>query len=538
MAYSFTPELPVLNFSPRAHVRPARREYLLWPAWAYRVVAPRVRDRQLNMFQRAVLGLCRAGVVEVEKIGEKLAIHSDLAVFILFELMNLGYVAADGLPTQPGLRILDEDVIEAQDMVAGYVFQDPWNGDLWPRFVERLDYCELEYAENGFPRLLLGSTGKPWRQTAFMVSPSDAFEVSQPSPLSVIAAVSGHRKGLRHADNLTDWDEGVNPSGFAPSAVHIDRVSFVEEAPKAVFLVTYLYLAEGSAEGADWYVCDPFGFGAGVRLRRRVEQVMQTSQSLYNVVDRLVSRGVHDGLEEQKHWVEQLRARAALQVERRLTLNVRTHDAFEQIVNMEFAHQEVSQLSAACPGMKLQVALRECVKVLESLFAAMAREYPLGAAKDRVYVSRIEPRNGYRCIVPVLDKALLAATYRSAALAVGFTEPIPRAMLNVPAGQIQSVALYQQYWRLRPLVMATILAAQLDGEHPLRRAARQAPQLLCEIDDVASEGGKAGHANDQPPTADDVERTVERTYAVVGVLTGLIVAEERVAEREGEVRHE
>jgi hypothetical protein len=103
-------------------------EYILWPAWAYRVVAPCVRDRQLNMFQRAVLGLCRAGLHEVEAIGKKLAIHEDLAAFVLVELTDLGYIDNYGCTTEQGLQVLTEDAIEAHDMVAGYVFQDPWNG--------------------------------------------------------------------------------------------------------------------------------------------------------------------------------------------------------------------------------------------------------------------------------------------------------------------------------------------------------------------------------------------------------------------------
>src|SRR5690606_42085731 len=55
--------------------------------------------------------------------------------------------------------------------ISGYVFQVPWSGDLWPRFVESLDYCELEFNENGFPSVLLGTTGKPRRYRTFTVLP-------------------------------------------------------------------------------------------------------------------------------------------------------------------------------------------------------------------------------------------------------------------------------------------------------------------------------------------------------------------------------
>ena len=224
MAFNFTREAPVLNFGPRRpreHSKRTSWEYILWPAWAYRVVAPRVRDRQLNMFQRAVLGLCRTGQHDFASIGEKLAIHPDLAAFILVELTDLGYVDGDGLATEPGFRVLSEDAMDVHDMVAGYIFQDPWNGELWPRFVEQLDYCDLEYDESGFPRLLLGSTGKPWRQGAFMVLPTNSPGPTQPSPAKVVSAVSRHRKGMRYADNLTDWDDDFGQPGAALPGPHV-----------------------------------------------------------------------------------------------------------------------------------------------------------------------------------------------------------------------------------------------------------------------------------------------------------------------------
>jgi hypothetical protein len=521
MAFNFTREEPVLNFRPRAHVRPAMREYVLWPAWAYRVVAPRVRDRRLNMFQRAVLGLCRAGVVRAEIIGQKLAIHQDLAAVILVELTKLGYVDGNGCPTEQGLSALAEDAVEAHDMVAGYVFQDPWNGELWPRFVERLDYCELEYEESGFPTLLLGSTGKPKRLGAFMIFPAGISSVSRPTPTSVVAAVSSHRKRIRYAENLVDWDEDLGEPGYAPSAVHINCVSFVEEEPEPVYLMTYLYLADGSEGIADWYACDPFGLGGSVRLRRCVEQIMQTMPPLYDVVNRLVGRGVHEGLEEQIRWVDQLKISAELEVERCLTVNARGHSAFDQIVNMEFAKQEVALLGEDCPGSKRHDALRSCSKALEALFGAIADRHPLEDVWKRVYVTRINQKKGSKYMVPQPDRKWLAEKYRSAAVSVGFEEPIPESLLNIKPGHIRSVAEFGDRWRLRPLVAACLLAAQLDVDHSLRKAARCEPGLLNDVENVAKQGGMAGHASDRAVALDDVERTVECTYTIISVLLGL-----------------
>jgi hypothetical protein len=182
MALLFKREAPVLHFGARLpnemlstgeRFAKERRKYFLWPALMYRVVAPEVRDRELNVFQKAVLGMCRAGTTNVQRIGDRLHIHPDLAALIYLELQERGLLGSNGLPTEKGRELFEEETLDARRMVTGHVFQDPWSGDLWPRFVEKLDYVELQQNPNGFPDLVLGSKGKPRRERAFMVLPGD-----------------------------------------------------------------------------------------------------------------------------------------------------------------------------------------------------------------------------------------------------------------------------------------------------------------------------------------------------------------------------
>lgn len=454
MAFGFTRESPVLNFGPRHHARWRDRRFLLWPAWAYRVVAPRIQQRRLNVLQRAVMGLCRAGLVRPDTLAEHLSIHPDLAAFIVKELGDLGHLDTNGLPTSEGIRTLDADSIDTHEMVAGYVFQDPWRQDLWPRFVERLDYCELDYDENGFPVLLTGTTGKPRRFPAFAVLPrANVGAPSTPSSKAIVEAVTRHRKGLRFND-ADDTDE--EPIGeFDATGVHIRRVSFVEEMPRSVFLTTYAYVPESDSGAIDWYVCDPFGLGQSVRLRRGVEQVMHDEvPALYEVVNKLVGRTLQGGYEEHRGWLDALHLQAGLEVDQRLTVNIRTHAAFDQLIAMEAARQEMRALGLECPDWKINNILRAGVKVLESVFASMATAHPLGDIWQRVYVVRVDRRTGNKRLMQQSDAALLAELYDSAFRRVGFSDPIPRAFLNVKPGQIRSVAEFGQHWGLRRLVLA------------------------------------------------------------------------------------
>lgn len=519
MAFNFTPERPALNFGPRHHARWSSRQFLLWPAWAYRVVAPRVRQRKFNVLQRAIMGLCRAGVHRVDAIAEHLSVHADLAAFILSELRDLGYLDQHGLPTEHGIKVLEDDSFETQEMVAGYVFQDPWSGDLWPRFVESLDYCELEFNENGFPSVLLGTTGKPRRHRTFTVLPRAQLSPSTPSAAAVVQAVAQHRKGLRFKDADDHDDEALG--NFVASGVQISRVSFVEEEPQAVFLLTYLYLPESDAGATDWYACDPFGLGQSVRLRRRVETVMHDVPGLFDVVNQLVGETLHAGYEEQQRWLETIQLQAGLEIDRRLTVGFRTHRAFEQMLELEAARQEMRSLGRDCPERRINGVLRAGVKVLEAVFSSIADTHPLGDIWKRVYVSRIDPRTGKQHLAQQQDCGVYSATYEGAFRSLGFAAPIPKAFLNVKPGQLRAVSEYGDSWRLRPLVSATALAAQRDSTHPLALAAARAPDLIRAIDEIATAGGGAGHANADSVAPQLAEQHADRVYDVVSVLLDL-----------------
>ena len=524
MAFDFTPERPVLNFGPRHHARWSSREFLLWPAWAYRVVAPRIRERKLNVLQRAVIGLCRAGVLRIDAIADHLSIHRDLAALIVTELGDFGYLDPNrGLPTEQGLEALEEDALENQEMVTGYVFQDPWQGDLWPRFVESLDYCELEPAENGFSHLILGTKGKPKRQRAFTVLPHNNVTPAMPTATAIVQAVALHRKSLNKdigdTDSIALDDEIVGD--FVASGVEVSRVSFVGEEPQPVFLMTYLYVPESGAEAMDWYACDPFGLGQSPWLRYRIEKLMHDVSGLYSVIGRLVGHTLHADYKDQQRWLEAIQLKAGQEIDQRLTVDFRNHTAFQQMLDMESARQEMLQLGQDYPERKIDETLRAGLKVLEAVFSSLAKSHPLGDIWKRVYVSRFDRKTGRERLVQQQDRKVCAATYQGAFRSLGFADPVPDAFLNIRPGQIRSVAERNDHWRLRPLVTATALAAQTDPSHPLANAAKRSPRLLEAIEEIASAGAGAGHAQGDSPSAEEAEQYVDKVYDTVAILLGI-----------------
>lgn len=519
MAYNFTPDLPVLNFGPRHHVRWSSRQFLLWPVWAYRVVAPRIRNQKCNVLQRAIIGLARAGVYRPDDISNLLSIHTSLAEFIISELKHLKLLDRNGFITESGLRAIEEDAIEDQDLVAGYVFQDPWTGEIWPRFVEKLGYCELEYNDQGYPILLFGTVGKPKRDQAFTVIPRKEVIPLTPSPSAIVQAAARHRKGFRFKDaDDSDEDSFAN---FPATSVQINRVCLIEQEPKPFFLTTYLYIPDSQTDSIDWYVCDPFGFGRSVRLRRRIESIINDIPGLYDVISRIAGKTAHSSQVEQRRRFEEIKFFSGVEVDRKLSVNFRSHPAFDNVLAMELARQEVRILGSECPEHKINETLRAGSKVLEAFFASMTATHPIGDAWKQVYVSKFNPKDGTGHLACQQDRHVLSATYENAFLSLGFSPPFPRSLLNVKPGQIRAVAEFNDNWRLRPLITATALAAYRDTTHPFSKAAKRSPNLLDCIDEVASAGGKAGHANGESPSIEDLERITDEVYHIASVIIGL-----------------
>ena len=518
MAESFKRDTPVLDFSPyrpATHSIYARREFILWPAYSYRIVAPRPRNRPLNLLQRAVLNLCRAGVRELEEMGKKLAIHRDLAAVVFLELENLALLTKTGAPTEKGLRTLAEDIDESYDMITGHVFQNPWGGELWPRFVDRLQYCEVEYKENGFPRLQRGARGNPASFEAYAVLPLECMS-PKPKPPEIVDAVARHARASQHREELWE-EEDEHDLELVPSfsGQSIQKVSFIEDTPSPVYLTTYLYSPKDAP--SEWDVCDPFGLGVSQRLRGWIEDVMRKDNRLFEIVAGFAKSDIENGLEKHNLWLEKLRQVAVSSIEQRFSTEMRRHALFEPLVQMECAAQEALSLGENCPVYKLKSSLRSCLSTIEALFRAMEGGHPLNDVWKLVYVKRVNQNSGKEIWYPQREKRIVQAMYLQAAKDVGFDGPFPEAMLNTEPKVIKSVAEYGIFWKLRALVVATVFAAWNNPKHPLHTAAVRMPGMLREINEIANQGGKAGHSNDEKNTLEDLKSTRERTFNVVEV---------------------
>lgn len=459
--------------------------WVLWPVFAWRVVAPVPRDRKLNLFQQAVLGLARAGVTRVVDVAAHLLIAPDLAGLVVLELQNMALVDHGGVPTKRGIEMLEDVEEDPPDEVrVGHVLSDPFSGKLWPRFLSGdLPVADVELNENGWPVLLSGSAGDPWKDPTFSVLPGgrDAVVMARPSPHEVLRAARRHRR-QRHFDEVND-DRDVP---------RLQRVSFVDDRPHP-YLLTLRVRRHGSG---DWMVDDPFGHGEAVDLRARLEERLDSHNGLRRWLTPLV------GSDPSAPTLGQLQVEAVWKVEERLTLAIRHHDIVrDRLVAMQRALLEASVEEA--PLDKWDDVLVKAQRAMERVLSTVYQPYR--GAQPALYTRLADS-----------DKEFNRRHLDAIAGDLGFRAPLPVTLSSVRRGKVQ-YAEQRLSGSLRPLLVLVLLCADHDEDHPLRRAARSHPDLLHRLDELAIARDRAAH-DGADALAQMVNRHVETAYAAVEAL--------------------
>ena len=503
MAASFGPDTPVLGYGPRAHADPGRRNdrvWLGWPAWAFRVVAPKFRSTRLNALQKAVLGVLRASKLTAAELGNRLGIHRELAAFVVADLQESACVDSKWAVTETGIGLLEEEQAESAELVPGWVFRDGLSERLLPFVAPALEYARMLAGDGPFPSLDLGTTGSPWRQTFWRISQSEDSRPDEPRSEDILrAARQSQRLDQRwqRVGTYEDEDDRAVPG------VVLDRLRSIDPAPQPVFLVTYLYTPRGQDGDGDWYTCEFFGRGYDSALRPLVIDAAQREQKLAQLLDKRLFDGTRYGSSaafqkaaaDRQAWSGRLLATV-------LTIGIEDHSVAPPLREMLEAYLEWRELA---DRRRARNVLTECRRTLESLFAGVGEEHRL----DGVWRKLTRE-----------DAALNTLVLQSAAKQIGL-DTLPDAMLRVRQGQLRAVSDHHDSWRLRPLTMATLLRAKDDPKHPLAKAATRDAAVLRRVERVAALGGKAAHENDGTALGETLEQAVHDTLDVVGLLLDL-----------------
>lgn len=501
----FKKETQIINYNPHSSTRWSKRRYLLLPAWCYRVVAPRVSSRKINILEKAVLGMCHVGAFTAVEIGEKLDIGTDLAALVIKQLSDRGFINRQGLLTDKGFKILETENLETQDLVAGFIFQDVWTGELFPRFMERQEYIDVKYNNDGYPDLVFGTTGKPDYKRAFMPLPVDNTIKKQPSSSEILQAVRKHSKALRY-QNSEDRDDDDDAWNFE-QVPDLKRISFVEEEPIPIWLSTFIYLPENEFTSTSWNICDPFGLGDSHRLRRKLEIQINKNSNLRGVqklIQEMTGEYADESGTDFNDFMQIINEEAEFIVEDKLTLDIRKWDSlFDDLVAMERSHIQAKNLdNQKYLFDKLDDILIKAQKTIERLFLIIREEYPTN--DNWKIISQNDRKHNKSILNGIADK-------------LGFDIPLPNSLLYVKWGKIKSASDYGE-GSLRSHLLTALLTARNDSNHPLYLVAQKAPDMLIKLNTLAELRDKSGHSTNQQLEILEVSQQVSTVYDFVAII--------------------
>lgn len=480
----FDKDTPILRLN---HGKDPNARWVLWALFAWRVVAPVPKERKLNLFQRAVLGLARAGVVRIDEVGDRLLIAPDLAGLVALELQQMALLDFAGRPTQRGLTMLEDIEEEPSDEAqVGHVLSDAFTGKLWPRFLTGdLPIASFEANDNGWPVLLSGSAGAPWKDSTFSILPTgrDSVVMVRPSARDVLRVARLHRRQRQR-----DFEE-IDDASDVP---RLQRVSFIDDRPQPYLLA----LRVRRHDSGDWMVDDPFGHGEAVELRARLEARLDSHKGLRAWLAPLV------GADPNAPTLKHLQAEAEWKVEERLTLAIRQYElARDRIIAMQRALLEAQSYDA--PLDKWDDVLVKAQRAVERVLHIVYERYR--DARPPLFTKLAQ-----------FDREFNRRLLDAMAADLHFQSPLPKTLSSVRRGKVQSAEQYGS-GSLRPLVVLGLLCADRDDEHPLRLAARTSPDLLHRLDDLATARDRAAH-DGTATWPQKVQQHVDTAYAAVEAL--------------------
>ncbi|MYW03324.1 hypothetical protein [Streptomyces sp. SID3343] len=514
--------------------------FLCWPVWVYRVTAPVVRVRRLDIFEKVILALCRAGLREPGEVARRIHQDVDLCAYVMRQLRAGGQLDASGAPTSAGRRATTSDaVVGAPELVVTHVFQDPATGELWPRVSTELRVQPVARVRRDEVDLRLAGAGHPRRETAYVIAQPPTRPVP-PRVEQVVDAIRAHRLA-RAEQTAARSAESAEPSPEAYradqelQAMHtewrlpedVSRIADIRP-PTAEYLLTWVELDGGSGEGpARRLVRDPFGLDPALMLEQLILGRLPADPRLAEDLSGL-TRAADTRLHARyARLAGQVRRRAEAALVERLGEDIRRHPQM-----MELLLGVADGIARGEEAAAVETVVRDTVRAYEQLFRRVVDEYrpvvpgwlaAAGALTDTGTRARLR---GYAADVGLTDLTDL----------FGDTQVIRRLNTVLRDARERPAALDREVsarvakgspkdivpWAL---IAAADAAAPDRHRHPLRDLARRRPALLSELQTINSVRNGGAHSERSPSAPELVELC--RNLALDAGRTVLLLTPER-----------
>ncbi|OPG12609.1 hypothetical protein [Microbispora sp. GKU 823] len=483
--------------------------FLCWPVLVYRVTAPVVRVRHLDIIEKVVLALCQAGIRQHDEIAAHIHQSPELCAHVLRQLRDSGQIDRYGVPTEAGTRTLATSRLgEEPELVVTHVFQDPWTERLWPRAAADLRFHRVHGVRDTTAELRLNTAGSPRPISAHVVT-AEPRRARTPTAQEIIDAVAGQRKAelARRVDRLTDERGGRNPSAYLaeedlgalageirlPHEAVVQRVLRIGE-PTPEYLL--LWVTGNDEVGGGPRACDPFGLDPDPTAQALLTERVRADPALAAAVAGASDAAAARDAENYRAAEQAVRRNAEPRLVRRLGPELRRRpEALKLLLGMEEA--------AARGGESgVETVAREAYRLYEYLFRRLAAEFPPPDRPSWAVGER------------TVSTGVVRAALRAAARDVGL-DGLPGVYLG---RQVGDIAAHGSAGRLTPPergyvneLTPFILIAAADSNsphrsrHPLRDLARARPKVLTHLDELRLLRNRGTHATRDATVEDDID---------------------------------
>lgn len=454
-------------------------DYVLWPVLAYRLTAPILPAKhKSNPLERAVLGLVRSGINNPADLSELLGLAPELAQHITRRLSD-GYQPALDLKrqlTEYGRKILDDADEGSLREATGWIFQDPWTGELWDKFVINLPTVpivgEKKIGSGYVPEIDLGTEGKPFIYAPWIIEPKSIAHV-RPQAADILRSVR------LLDDEDTEQDEDGSSRRFKQG--DIGKVSYLDVAPEAMYCVTVLRAHINSGSSDAWSIGDPFRPGKeSIRMRRALTLRLTAYPFIAERLAKLLGLQNVDQGTSLADFFKGAEAVAELEIANRFGDLADKFDMKDRLVELARKRQIMQAIgNIADPEPVLLACGKVAERLMKQVLATVAEQ------RRREISELLKLIRGKKCF------ELLGQDTATNIMALGYAE-VPRTLLNVDQSKLKH-ALMTGSESLMPLTLAAVLGAFMSDQHPMKALAHATPHLLADIASISEGRNPVAH---------------------------------------------
>ncbi|CBJ80611.1 hypothetical protein XBJ2_730002 [Xenorhabdus bovienii str. Jollieti] len=417
-----------------------KKEPLLWPVMVHRVLYPDAKRPQLNIFQRAVLGLIRARVTRPETMAELTGLHSSLINLILVQSASHGWLVdnADAL-TASGERLLDDEDDDAASFKSGYLLQDAVTGQFWPRLITELKQIEPVNALAKYPEFITErKTGKPLRP---YVVASNKGRLAQLDPDVLMKAYKNYSNDFRASRQLDQLR--LEPE------IRLQGVQRLDDNPQSARVLIWV---TPDKRGADlWSVKDPFALRENAPwLQEALRQVIERDAFLLRRLEPLVEIPQAEN-QSVTEWLAAVQRNIEFTLLTEYPWAEKQPDIKRYMTALLIYREKIQH--AGANEHELEAAITECQKLLEVVMQWLIRTFPANVGLLPKY-KQGNTRNAINQVI--LEKLNIPS----------FTQDVIRILSGQHFDKVER-ACRQPTDSLKALLFAAAIGAYNTPQHPL-----------------------------------------------------------------------